>query len=77
MASSVCPVTADSPHRPSTLAPSGAGRTIQARMFHEGGSVLHLFAKQINLKGKLLGIVTLVKLQFAPIHFQEKCGVTA
>ena len=32
MATLVCPVMADSPHRPSTLAPSGAGRTIQARM---------------------------------------------
>ena len=32
MATLVCPVTADSPHRPSTPAPLGAIRTIQARM---------------------------------------------
>jgi len=38
-------------------------------MFHEGGCVLHLFAKQINLIGKFLGIVALG--QFVPIHFQE------
>jgi hypothetical protein len=46
-----------------------------ARMFHEGGCVSHVFAKRINLIGKLLGIVALG--QFVPIHFQEKCAVTA
>jgi hypothetical protein len=46
-----------------------------ACMFHEGGSVSHEFAKRINLIGRFLGIVTLE--QFVPIHFQEKCAVTA
>jgi hypothetical protein len=43
-------------------------------MFHEGGRVSHVFAKRINLTGKLFGIVALG--QFEPIHFQEKCAVT-
>jgi hypothetical protein len=46
-----------------------------ARMFHEGGCVCHPFAKQINLMAKHLGIFA--QGQFAPIHFQEKCAVTA
>jgi hypothetical protein len=46
-----------------------------ARMFHEGDSIAHVFAKRINLMGKHLGIF--VQGQFAPIHFQEKCAVTA
>jgi len=44
-------------------------------MFHEGGSVSRAFAKRINFIGKLLGIVALGP--FVPIHFQEKCAVTA
>jgi hypothetical protein len=46
-----------------------------ARMFHEGGSVSHVFAKRINLPGTLFGIGA--QGQFAPVHFQEKCAVTA
>jgi hypothetical protein len=45
-----------------------------ACMFHEGGCVSHVFAKQINLIERLLGIGA--QGQFAPIHFQEKFGVT-
>jgi len=44
-------------------------------MFHEGGCVSHVFAKRIKLAGKLLGIGA--KGKFVPIHFQEKCAVTA
>jgi len=44
-------------------------------MFHEGGCESHASAKRINLPGRLLGIGALG--QFVPIHFQEKCGVTA
>jgi len=44
-------------------------------MFHEGGGVSRVFAKQIHLAGKLLGIVA--PGQFVPIHFQEKYAVTA
>ena len=43
-------------------------------MFHEGGSVSHVFAKRIHLPGRHLGVVALE--QFVPIHFQEKCAVT-
>jgi hypothetical protein len=46
----------------------------QACMFHEGGWVFHVFAKQIHLIGRLLGVFALG--QFVPIHFQEKCAVT-
>ena len=46
-----------------------------ACMFHEGGCVSLVFAKRINVPGKSLGIVVLG--QFVPIHFQEKCAVTA
>jgi hypothetical protein len=48
---------------------------VLARTFHEGGCVCHVFAKQINLMGKHLGVF--VQGQFLPIHFQEKCAVTA
>jgi hypothetical protein len=44
-------------------------------MFHEGGCGSHVFAKRINLPGRLLGIVALG--QFAPIHLLEKRAVTA
>ena len=44
-------------------------------MFHEGGCPSHVFAIRINLPGRLMGIVGLG--QFVPIHFQEKCAVTA
>jgi hypothetical protein len=44
-------------------------------MFHEGGCESHVFAKRINLPGWFLGIGALG--QFVPIHFQEKCAVTA
>jgi nicotinamide riboside transporter PnuC len=43
-------------------------------MFHEGGTVCHVFAKRINLIEWFLGIVALG--QFVPIHFQGKCAVT-
>jgi len=46
-----------------------------ARMFHKSGCVSHVFAKQINLSGRLYGIGA--QGQFVPIHFQEKCAVTA
>jgi hypothetical protein len=43
-------------------------------MFHEGGSVCQVFAKQINLTGRLLAIGS--QGQFVPIHFKEECAVT-
>jgi hypothetical protein len=43
-------------------------------MFHEDGCVFYAFAKQINLKECLMGIV--VQEQFVPIHFQEKSAAT-
>jgi len=46
-----------------------------ARMFHESGRAFHVFAKRIKLPGRILGVGALG--QFVPIHFQEKCGVTA
>ena len=45
------------------------------RMFHEGGCISRVFAKRNNLMGRRLGVF--VQEQFVPIHFQEKCGVTA
>ncbi len=48
---------------------------VVAHMFHEGGCVCDVFAKQINLIGKHLGVF--VQGQFVPIRFQEKCAVTA
>jgi hypothetical protein len=43
-------------------------------MFHEGGSACCVFAKRINLIGRLLALVA--QGQFVPIRFQEKSGVT-
>jgi hypothetical protein len=43
-------------------------------MFHEGGCISHIFAKRINLPGRLLGIVP--QGQIVPIHVQEKCAAT-
>jgi hypothetical protein len=43
-------------------------------MFHEGGSVFHVFAKRIDLPGSLLGIGA--QGQFVPIRLPEKCAVT-
>ena len=48
---------------------------VLARMFHKGGCVCDVIAKQINLMGKHLGVF--VQGQFVPIRFQEKCAVTA
>jgi hypothetical protein len=45
-----------------------------ACMFHESGCESHVFAKRINLPGRLLGIGALG--QFVPVHFQEKYAVT-
>jgi hypothetical protein len=46
-----------------------------ACIFHEDGCVCEVFAKRINLIGRLLDIVA--QEQFVPIRFQEKSGVTA
>jgi hypothetical protein len=45
-----------------------------ACIFHEGGTVCHVFSKRINLIARHLAIVS--QGQFVPIRFQEKSAVT-